>query len=126
MKEIFTLLFSAGAFTASFAQSNSHQIDKKNTQYTTNSEYKKIESHRDNIYTFSAKERDTQIAKINKDYNLKVASIKSSKHINKHDKKVLIQKAQSEKAQQIQEANSKFNSKFNTAYTIKKFDSHRH
>ncbi len=118
MKNIFTLLFSIGAFTTSFAQTGSHQMDKKNNQYVTNSEYKKIDSHRDNIYTFSVKEKEMQIAKINKDYNLKVSSIKSNKHISRHDKKMLIQKTQSEKAQEIGEVNSKFNSKFNTGYNI--------
>ena len=67
-----------------------------------------------------------QIAKINKDYNFKIASIKSNKHISRRDKKVLIQKAQSEKAQQVQDVTSKFNSKFNTAYNAKQYDGHRH
>lgn len=123
MKKIFTLLFSISALATSFAQTGSHQIKKKSNQYVTNAEYKKIDSHRDNIYTFSAKERDVQMAKINKDYNFKMAAIKSNKRISRHNKKVLIQKAQLEKSQQIQEVNSKFNSKFNTANNhIKKYD----
>jgi hypothetical protein len=116
MKKIFTLLFSISAFASSFAQTGSDQTKKKSNQYITNAEYKKIDSHRDNIYTFSAKERDMQMAKINKDYNFKIAAIKSNKRISRHNKKVLIQKVQLEKSQQMQDVNSKFNSKFNTAY----------
>ena len=120
MKKIFTLLFSTSALATSFAQTGSHQTKKKSNQYITNAEYKKIDSHRDNIYTFSAKERDMQMAKINKDYNFKIAAIKSNKRISRHNKKVLIQKAQLEKSQQMQDVNSKFNSKFNTAYNHRK------
>jgi hypothetical protein len=126
MKMIFILLFSISALATSFAQTGSHQIKKRNNQYVTNAEYKKIDCHRDNIYTFSAKESDAQIAKINKDYNFKITAIKSNKRISRHNKKVLIQKAQLEKSQQIQEVNSKFNSKFNTAYNhIKIYDDRR-
>lgn len=35
----------------------------KKCKYVTNNEYKKIDNHRDNIYNFSAKEKDMQIAK---------------------------------------------------------------
>jgi hypothetical protein len=126
MKKIFTLLVSVVAFATSFAQTGSHQMDKKE-QYVTNSEYKKIDSRRDNIYTFSAKENDMQIAKINRDYNFKIAAIKSNKSINKRDKKVLIQKAQSAKTQQVVEVNAKYTSKFNSAYNIhaKQYDGHK-
>src|SRR5258708_33709417 len=71
MKKIFTLLFSVGAFATSFAQTPHQNNDKKNDQYPTksNNDYKKFDDHRDNIYSFSAKERDMQIAKINNDFN---------------------------------------------------------
>ncbi len=116
MKKIFTLLLSVGAFTASFAQSGHQVNDKKSNQYVTNTEYKKIDSHRDNIYTFSAKERDMQIARINSDFNMKVKSIVSNRRIKKNAKRSLIQKAQKEKDQQIQAVNARFDSKFNTAF----------
>lgn len=114
MKRIFILLFSISVLATSSAQTGSHQTDKK-AQYVTNSAYKKIDSRRDNIYTFSAKEKDMQIDKINKEYNFKAASIKSNKHISKPNKKMLIQKAHDAKTQQLVEVNSKFNSKFNSA-----------
>ncbi len=131
MKKIFTLLFSVGAFATSFAQAG-HQTDyKRNDQYVaakSNNDYKKFDNHRDYIYTFSAKEKDMEIAKINNDFNFKVKSIISNRRIKKYEKKLLIQKAQSEKEQQIQTVNLKFNSKFNTAFNehVKQFDKHMH
>ena len=72
MKKIFTLLFSLGAFATSFAQTGHQNNNKRNDQYVTtksNTDYKKFDDHHDNIYNFSAKERDMQIAKINNDFN---------------------------------------------------------
>ena len=128
MKKIFTLLLSVSAFATSFAQSGHQANDKKGNKYVTNNEYKKIDSHRDNLYTFSAKERDKQIANINSNFNLKVKSIVSNRRIKKSEKRMLIQKAQKEKDQQIQAVNAKFNSKFNSAFNnhVKQYDKHKH
>ncbi len=130
MKKIFTLLFSVGAFATSFAQTGHQTNDKRNDRYVTvkSNNYKKFDSHRDNIYTFSAKEKDMEIAKINNDFNFKVKSIISNRRIKKHEKKLLIQKAQSEKEQQIQAVNLKFNSKFDTSFNehVKQYDNHMH
>jgi len=128
MKKIFTLLFFAGVVSTSFAQSGHQANDKKSNQYVTNNEYKKIDSRRDNLYTFSAKEKDMQIAKINNDFNFKVKSIISNRRIKKNQKSVLIQKAQKQKDQQIAAVNAKFNSKFNSAFNdqVKQYDKHRH
>ena len=128
MKKIITLLLSVGAFATSFAQSSHQTNDKKSNQYVTNKEYKKIDSHRDNLYTFSAKERDMQIAKINSNFDMKVKSIVSNRCIKKSEKRMLIQKAQKEKDQQIQAVNAKFNSKFNSAFNdhVKQYDKHKH
>ena len=128
MKKIFILLLSVGAFATSFAQTGHQANDKKSNQYVTNTQYKKIDSHRDNLYTFSAKERDMQIAKINSNFNLKVKSIVSNRRIKKSEKRMLIQKAQKEKDQQIDAVNAKFNSKFNSAFNdhVKQYDKHKH
>lgn len=67
MKKIFTLLFSVGFFATSFAQTGHRDNNKRKDQYVTaksNDDYKKFDNHRDDIYSFSAKERDREIAKI--------------------------------------------------------------
>jgi hypothetical protein len=130
MKKIFTVLLSVGVFATSFAQTGHQNKDKRNDQYVTtnsNNNFKKFDDHRDAIYTFSAKERDMQIAKINSNFNLKVKSIVSNRRIKKSEKKVLIKKAQQEKEQQIDAVNAKFNCKFNTAFNDhKKYDNRKH
>ncbi|MEO8413581.1 MAG: hypothetical protein ABI472_07965 [Ginsengibacter sp.] len=132
MKKIITLLFSAGVFATSFAQNGSHQNnDKKNDQYVTtksNTNLKKFGDHRNNIYTFSAKERDQQINKINHDVNFKIKSIQNNRHITRRNEKEMIKKAKEEKAQQIKMVDATFNSKYNSAYNqhSKYNDSHKH
>jgi hypothetical protein len=131
MKKIFTLLFSVSAFATSFAQTGHRSADKRSDQYVTtksNTDYKKFDNHRDKIYSFSAKEKDRQIAKINNDFSFRIKSIISNRRIKKHEKKILIQKAQLDKVQQIQAVNDKFNSKYNAAFNdhVKQYDKHQH
>ena len=114
MKKIFTLLFFVGAVATSFAQKS---VDRKD-QYAVNKssiDFRKFTSPHENIYSFSAKERDHQIDKINKAFELKIKSIKSNRRINRREKKESIKKAKSEQAQQIQAVNAKFNSQYNNA-----------
>ena len=127
MKKIFTLLLSVGAFATSFAQSGYHRhgndktviTSEKSDQYvTTKSDIRsdKFDNHRDNIYSFSARERDQQIDKINYQYNYKVKSIQGRHNISSRQKKMMIQDAKWERNKKIQDVNSKFESKYNTAY----------
>lgn len=119
MKKIFVLLFCIIGFTASFAQNNNGGDGKKNNEpaitkpYT---DYKKIADRPYGIYSFSAKERDAAIAKINSDFSFKIKSIKDNRRLKRSQKKMWIQKIQSEKVQQIKAVNAKFNSKYNAAF----------
>jgi hypothetical protein len=127
MKKIFTLLFFVGAFATSFAQKG----HDKNDQYAvnkSNSDYRKFDNHRDKIYTFSAKEKNQEIARINQQFTFKIKSIKNNPFISRSKKKDLIKKMKLEKAQQIEAVNAKFNSKYNSANSFygKKFGSHKH
>ena len=129
MKKIFTVLFSVGFFATSFAQTGHRDNNNRNDQHVTaksNDDYKKFDNHRDDIYNFSAKERDREIAKINNDFNFKIKSIKGNYRLKRSQKKMWIQKIQSEKAQQIQAVNAKFNSKYNAAFNehVKQYDKH--
>jgi len=127
MKKIFTLLLFVGAFTTSFAQ----KANSKGGQYVmhrSGNDYKKFDNHRDNIYTFSAKEKDQQIAEINSNFNFKIKTIKKNPFIGSSKKKGMIKKLKIEKAQQIQAVNAKFSSRYNSAYNVygKKFGNHKH
>lgn len=114
MKKFIALLFSFGLFATSFAQ---NQPGKRNShEYVTNKEYKKLDSHRDNIYTFTAQNRDVYISKINRDFKAKVKAIQNNSHLTKGEKKELIAKADAGRKQQIQIVNNKFNSRYNSAY----------
>lgn len=100
MKIILTFLFCVTGFAASFAQNVNSSRNKKNNEPAItkpDANYKKFGDHAYSIYSFSAKERDTAIAKINNDFNFKIKSIKGNHHIKRSEKKIWIQKIQSEK-----------------------------
>lgn len=120
MKKIITLVFCVGAFASSFAQSGSHdRVDnKKKDQFVTNSSYTKFDTHHNDVYNFSTKDRDVQINKINRDYNAKIKSVESNRYMKNRQKKNTIQKLQADKTQQIQIVNAKFNNKYNSSYSI--------
>ncbi len=139
MKKIFTLLFYVGAFATSFAQSGSHQHSNDNTviasqrsdQYVTiKSDIRsgKFDNQSDHIYSFSERERDQQIEKINYEFNYKVKSIQGSRNISSRQKRMMVQDARWERNNKIQELNSKFESKYNSAYKIheKRNENKRH
>ena len=76
MKKIITLLFSFGVFATSFAQYN-HGQNNRDDQYTNSSSdnYKK-RGHFNNGNYYSARERDFQIEKINRDFDFQIRNSK--------------------------------------------------
>lgn len=135
MKKIITLLFSVGAFATSFAQTGEHNDkmnhSKTNDQYVTSNSYVragKFDKRGDNVYAFTPRERDQQIAAINSEFNFKIKSIQGSRNISFRQKKMMINNASIERNQKIQAVNLKFESKYNAASSshIKQTDHNRH
>ena len=112
MKKFITLLFSLGAFATSFAQYNDHQ-SKRNDQYANSSNdswnYSKDRRHFDHGNIFSAKERDFQIEKINRDFAFRVKAIQHNRYLRRREKKAAIRNAEIERSRQIQLVNDRFN-----------------
>lgn len=73
MKKIIALFLASGIASFSFAQTNG-QPKLPGHQYII--KMKGLDPHRTDIYTFSAKQRDKQITKINSDFALNVKTIK--------------------------------------------------
>ena len=111
MKKFITLLFSLGAFATSFAQYN-HR-DNRYNQYANSSHdnwnYSKERRHFDHGNIFSAKERDFQIEKINRDFVFRVKAIQHDRYLRRREKKAAIRNAETERSRQIQLVNDRFN-----------------
>ncbi|MEO8859852.1 MAG: hypothetical protein ABI358_00385, partial [Ginsengibacter sp.] len=56
--------------------------------------------------------------KINYEFNYKVKSIQGSRNISSRQKRMMVQDARWERNNKIQEVNSKFENKYNSAYKI--------
>ncbi len=114
MKKIFTLLLSAGIFSASFAQSN-HQRNQydRNDQYTTasNGRYDNHNDRRyDNIRNDSYRNQQAlEIQKVTRNYNYQVMSIENNRFMRNHQKKVAIRNARRERDRQIERINANYN-----------------
>ncbi|MEP6952007.1 MAG: hypothetical protein ABI863_22145 [Ginsengibacter sp.] len=125
MKKILTLLFSLGAFATSFAQYN-HQQNNDDRNYRTESrrddQYANSSADNRNYSTewrhfshgniFSAKERDFQIEKINRDFTFRVEAIQCDRYLRRREKKAAIRNAEIERSRQIQLVNVRFNCRY--------------
>ena len=79
MKKIFTLLVSVTLFASAFAQykTGGDKDYGKGRDAVYSDRYKKDNDRGGNYYSFSARERDMQIAQINRDYDYKIREVKS-------------------------------------------------
>jgi len=112
MKKIITLLFAVGALaTSSFAQYNHSNNDDRQGQYGTGRNHGRDDrdwrhSNRGNDY--SARTRDFQIEKINRDFNYRIMAIQNDRYMRRREKKAAIREARNERARQIQMVNERF------------------
>ena len=126
MKKILTLLFTAGLFTASYAQGNrGHNGDYgRNDQYATypNGHYDNSDHDRydHNIYDQRnhsyENQRQMQMERINREYNYKVMSIQRNWYMTHRQKKFAIHDAKNERNYEIQMLNRRFNEYANNGY----------
>jgi hypothetical protein len=123
MKKIIALLLSVGAVATSFAQYNHHDNDDRNYRdrdYRNENnwdDYNATASNRDNREwrhfdrgnTYSARMRDFQIEKINREFDLKIEAIRCDPDMRPHAKRRAIRYAQIERSRRIQFVNESFN-----------------
>ena len=125
MKKIITLLFSVGAFATSFAQYNHQQNNddrnyrtenKRGDQYANssngNGNYGRDDKRRGHFNkgnNYSAKGREFQIEKINRDFNFQIHAIQNDRYLRRREKKAAIRNAEIERSRQIQMVNERFN-----------------
>jgi hypothetical protein len=122
MKKIFTLLFSTAMLSTAFAQygQNKRDNDKSNDVYvaTSNPGYDKHDNDFDKngkgfdrgTYVFTAKEKDMQIAQINREYAYKIQAVKNKFMISWFQKKRMINNLEAQRDEEISQVIWKFKS----------------
>jgi len=119
MKKIFTLLVSVTLFASAFAQyrndGNKDFGNKgKDGAYNDGGYNKGNDRDRgDNYYSFSTRERDMQIAQINREYDRKIMDIKSRFFIPRFKKEQMIHQLNDQRNDEIKWAYVKFSSRSN-------------
>jgi len=123
MKKIFTLLATVTMFaSASFAQYKTGDKDfgNKGKDYGYSDGYKKDNDRHDNYYSFSARERDMQIAQINREYDWKIQNVKSKYFMPRFKKEQQIRMLNEQRGYEIKKVYMKFSDRNNH------YDDHDH
>lgn len=119
MKKIITLAFFVGAYSISFAQYHQQYNGGRNRnyampygQYYHGQDRKFYEGN----HFITRRERDFEITRINREFKMKVYSIRRNRYMRHHQKKLAIRSMEYERARQIQMVNARFNSQFYNSY----------
>ncbi len=115
MKKIFTLLVSAfivGSAFAQYDQGNQKGYGHGNDMvYNSNDSWKHKKDH--DSYSFSKRERDMQIAQINREYDYKIEAVKNRYFMSRYRKERIINELQDQRKEEIRNVWMKFRDKRN-------------
>jgi hypothetical protein len=123
MKKIFTLMIALGAIVVANAQS-SH--DYPNGSYNRDVAYgnRPYENNVRNTYVFSARERDAQIDRINRDFDQRIRKIDHSWFTSNREKQFRMQQLDAQRKDEIRMVWERFRSS-NNAYSDNRYDRNR-
>lgn len=113
MKKIFTLLVAFTVTASLFAQHSSG--DKKAPVYNTGKEiayndngFKREDKYSNNFYSFSARERDFQVAQINREYDRKIQNVKAKFFVARFKKEQMIRELAAQRNEEIRKVNARY------------------
>ncbi|HET7119154.1 MAG TPA: hypothetical protein VFI29_21855 [Hanamia sp.] len=113
MKKIITLAFCMGIYATSFAQYNHGNYNENRNDRNATTFGRGYDNQRN---FFSERDRNFEIARINREFKMKVYSIRHSRYMRHHQKKLAIRSAEYERARQIQMVNARFYNQFHYGY----------
>lgn len=99
MKKIFTILLAMGGITSAFAQSGHSKTVITQTRTVS------FNDHHD---AMSARERDAQIAQINREYDNKVMAVKRDRFMKSNQKNRQVRLLEKQRQLEIKAVNDKF------------------
>ena len=128
MKKMFTLLFASAMLSTAFAQNNQRDQrywDKENDVYKPNDNrcydkqdngnygYGKHGNGHNDRYVFTARDRDMQIERINRNYDYKIRSIRNQYFMNRYQRIQQIRFLEEQRDNEIHEVMRRFNDQRN-------------
>lgn len=117
MKKIFTLLFTAAILTSAFAQYDSKDEWGKNGNDDVFAKNGNDKHDKDGggygSYYFTPRERDMQIAQINREYEYRIQSVRNKFFMSWYQKKCQIEVLKDQREREIRMVYAKFNDRRN-------------
>ncbi|RYZ60516.1 MAG: hypothetical protein EOO14_07245 [Chitinophagaceae bacterium] len=131
MKKILTLLFAVGAITLTQAQSSRSYPNDRNTtrdvilgdrnegnkgndRNNRNDRYdNRYENNNRYAYSFSARERDKQVDRINKEYDKKIRQVERDRRLRSSEKSYKLRQLEGERREEIRQVWDRFQSRNN-------------
>ena len=108
MKKLFALLFTLGAMTSAFAQNGRNRNDSRDVILGNENNRSGNEDRRyDGDY--NKNELDTRIARINREFDWKIESVKRDCYLRNGEKKRQIRALENERRERIREARDRNN-----------------
>ena len=113
MKKIFTLLLAVGTISVASAQGfgqkdKSFKDDRYESRTDREANFEKDKRKDFNDYSFSLKEKERQIEKINRDIDLKILMVKRNRHLRAKEKSRQIRMLENERHDQIKAVQIRF------------------
>lgn len=128
MKKILTLLIAVGALTLAQAQSSRSYPDNRNTtrdvilgdrndgmdRNNRNDRYdNRYEHNSRSVYSFSAREREKQIDRINREYDKKVRQVERDRRMRSSEKSYRLRQLEGERRTELRQVWDRFQSRNN-------------
>ena len=127
MKKILTLLFAVGAFTVAQAQGSrsypddrygrdvilgdqNSRNDRDDRDYRTNRTY---ENNSRYSYSFSVRERDKQIDRINRDYEKRIRQVERDRYLRSYEKSAQLRRLEEQRRREVSQVWERFRSSYN-------------
>lgn len=111
---MFTLFAFVTLTASAFAQYNPHDNDLgKDNDFAYKSNGNRHNNHGNNGYYFSVRERDMQIAQINREYDRKIQAVQNRLFMNYFKKQKMIRALDEKRYSQIRIVYAKFNDPHN-------------
>ena len=114
MKKAITLLLSVALVSSALAQYDNDQQRGRDNDYGYSKPHDRDYGHRGGkFYYFTARERDIQIAQINREYGYKMQAVRNKFFMNRRHKERQLAMLEQERSQEIRLVWLKFNDRMN-------------
>jgi hypothetical protein len=108
MKKIFTLVFSLGIISISFAQSgHTNYPDSRDSRNVVLGQPHQVYNDQDHTMN-SFGQRDRMIQQVNQQFDYKIRQVQQNRYLRNGEKKRQIRSLEQQRAQQIQQVNSRY------------------